>query len=77
MTCQEFVELVTEYLEGELSEARRAELHAHIDECGGCSAYLAQMRATIAALGGLSTENGFESTREQALQAFRELRAPS
>jgi anti-sigma factor RsiW len=77
MTCQEFVELVTEYLEGELSEARRAELHAHIDECGGCSAYLAQMRQTIAALGGLATENGFGPTREQALQAFRELRAPS
>jgi predicted anti-sigma-YlaC factor YlaD len=73
MTCQEFVELVTEYLEGALTEERRAELHAHIKECGGCTAYLQQMRDTIAALSTLPPENGFLPSREAAMKAFRRL----
>ena len=74
MSCQEFVELVTEYLEGALTEERRAELHAHIDECGGCSRYLQQMRDTIAALATLPPDNGFPESREAAMEAFRRLR---
>ena len=74
MSCQEFVELVTEYLEGALTEERRAELHAHIDECGGCSRYLQQMRDTIAALSTLPPDNGFLESREAAMEAFRRLR---
>lgn len=73
MTCQEFVELVTEYLEGALTEERRSELHAHIDECGGCTRYLQQMRDTIAALATLPPENGFLESREAAMDAFRRL----
>jgi anti-sigma factor RsiW len=75
MTCQEFVELVTEYLEGALTEERRAELHVHMDECGGCNRYLQQMRDTIAALSSLPPENGFLESREAALEVFRRLQA--
>jgi len=75
ISCREFVELVTEHLEGALSEERRAELHAHMDECGGCSRYLEQMRATIAALAALPPDNGFLESREAAMDAFRRLRA--
>jgi anti-sigma factor RsiW len=75
MTCQEFVEVVTEYLEGALTEERRAELHVHMEECGGCNRYLEQMRATIAALSDLPPDNGFVESREAALEAFRRLRA--
>lgn len=71
MTCREFVEEVTEYLEGGLSEARRAELHAHIDECGGCAAYLDQMRRTVVALRQLGDELSSPAAREAALAAFR------
>ena len=65
MSCREFVEIVTEYLEGALSEERRAALHAHIDECGGCSAYLAQMEQTIAALRGLDGERDLPGGAER------------
>ncbi len=71
MTCREFVEIVTEYLEGAFSEERRAELDAHIHECGGCSAYLAQMRQTVTALGWLAEDGELPKTREAALAAFR------
>lgn len=72
MTCREFVEVVTEYLEGALSDERRAALHAHIDACGGCTAYLAQMQQTIAGLRGLAISGDLPQTAERALDAFRE-----
>ena len=71
MTCREFVEIVTEYLEGALSAERRASLHAHIDECGGCSAYLKQMEQTIGALRGLDTNGISPEARNAAVAAFR------
>ena len=72
MSCREFVEIVTEYLEGALSEERLAALHAHIDECGGCTAYLSQMQQTIAGLRGLAVSGDLPQTVETALAAFRE-----
>lgn len=75
LTCREFVELVTEYLEGALSDERRTALDAHIAECGGCTAYLHQMQQTITALQGLKVDEGLPRTREEALAAFRALRA--
>ena len=47
MSCQELVELVTDYLEGALSEEDRARFDEHLAECAGCRAYLAQMRSTL------------------------------
>jgi anti-sigma factor RsiW len=50
LTCQELVELVTDYLEGALASAERARFEAHLAECQGCEAYLGQMRGTVFAL---------------------------
>jgi anti-sigma factor RsiW len=47
MSCQELVELVTDYFEDVLEADERARFEAHLAECQGCRAYLAQMRATL------------------------------
>jgi anti-sigma factor RsiW len=47
LTCQELVELVTEYLEGTLPPRERERFDAHLGECPGCGVYLEQMRATV------------------------------
>jgi anti-sigma factor RsiW len=47
MSCQELVELVTDYLEGALDAGERARFEEHLAECAGCRAYLAQMRSTL------------------------------
>ncbi len=47
MTCQELVELVTEYFDGALDEQTRAEFEAHVEVCPGCDAYVEQMRMTV------------------------------
>ena len=72
VTCQEIVELVTEYLEHAL-ESETAELfEEHINFCDGCEAYLAQIRATIATVGAIEDEDVPDATRERLLNVFRE-----
>jgi anti-sigma factor RsiW len=48
LSCQELVELVTDYLEGALSPDDHARFEAHLAGCTGCDAHLEQVRTTIA-----------------------------
>ena len=75
ITCQEFVELVTDLIEGRLAEAERIQAELHLGKCDGCETYLEQIRQTIAGLRALARAEDFPRTRAQALAAFRELRA--
>jgi anti-sigma factor RsiW len=71
LTCQELVEVVTDYLEGALPAAERARFEEHLTGCPGCQAYLQQMRDTIGMLGRV-TEGSLEpATRDQLLDLFR------
>jgi anti-sigma factor RsiW len=76
MPCRELVELVTNYLEGRLSEHDRARFEAHLADCEECSTYLEQMRQTIRALGRLPEESLSDGAREALLQAFRDWPRP-
>lgn len=71
LTCQELVEWVTDYLEGALSPERRARFEAHISGCDACTAYLEQMRETIAALGRLPAGSVKVRDMEALLEHFR------
>jgi anti-sigma factor RsiW len=51
LTCQQLVELVTEYFEGALGPSDRARFEAHVAGCSGCEAYLRQMRTTLEVVG--------------------------
>jgi anti-sigma factor RsiW len=53
MVCKDFVELVTEYLDGAMTPPERARFETHLAECPYCTEFLAQMRAVANALGGL------------------------
>jgi anti-sigma factor RsiW len=77
MSCQELVELVTDYLDGALPEADVARLEHHLAACDGCSAYLEQMRETIAALGHLPPESISPDARAKLMDAFAAWRAES
>ena len=76
ISCQEVVELVTDYLEGELDEATRTELEAHLALCPGCDAYLTQMRATIEELGHVPVGTLSEQAQNDLVAAFRTFHAP-
>ena len=76
ITCQEVVELVTDYLEGDLDPATRAELEAHLALCDGCATYLQQMRETIRQLGHVPVEMLTPQAQADLMAAFRSLRRP-
>ena len=71
LSCQELVELVTDYLEGALTPELRARFEAHIAHCSGCQTYLEQMRATIRTTGTLTPESVSPDAEQTLLDAFR------
>lgn len=75
VTCQELVELLTEYLEGVLDPAVRADVERHIVICRGCSNYVEQMRCTIDLVGRAGDDEPDEPSAEQLLGMFRAWRA--
>jgi anti-sigma factor RsiW len=71
LSCQELVELVTDYHEGALPWRTRRRFQAHIAGCDGCTAYLEQMRETIRVTGRIEPESLPPQARDELLEAFR------
>ncbi|MEV6825227.1 zf-HC2 domain-containing protein [Amycolatopsis sp. NPDC051102] len=71
MNCDEFVELVTAFLDGALDPATEERFVEHLALCEGCERYLDQFRTTITQLGELPAETLSPQTRTELLDAFR------
>ena len=56
LSCQELVELVTDYLEDRLPPAERERFEGHLALCPGCDTYVEQMRETIRLTGELTEQ---------------------
>ena len=74
ISCQEVVEVITDYLEGKLSPEDVAIFEAHLAICDGCQWYLDQMRITIAAVGRIEDDEVPAELRDTVLAAFRNRR---
>jgi anti-sigma factor RsiW len=73
--CRQFVEDVTAYLEGALSDEMVARIDAHLADCPHCREYLAEMRATIAQAGTLAADDVTampDDLRQRLMAAFVE-----
>ena len=75
LSCRELVELVTDYLDGELDPDSRARFEAHLNDCDGCAAYLEQIRSTVRMLGTAPEAALTPEMRDRLLHAFRRWRA--
>jgi anti-sigma factor RsiW len=78
LTCKEFVEVITEYLDGTLPPAEVARIDGHLAGCTGCRAYLSQMRQTVRVAGALGDRAGepvADETKRRLLDAFRARKA--
>ena len=75
ITCLEFVELVTEYLEDQLDGDTRARFEQHVAVCPGCARYLDQIRDSSRALGRVTLDTLSPEARGQLLDAFRAWRS--
>ena len=71
LVCAQVVELVNDYLEGALSRRDRRRFERHLRACPNCSAYLAQMRVTVAATGRLAPEDLDPEMRDEFTRLFR------
>jgi anti-sigma factor RsiW len=71
LSCQELIELVTDYVEGTMSPADRARFERHVDGCADCHTYVDQMRRTIQIVGALVEEDIPDDAKRQLLHVFR------
>ena len=72
MGCDEFVELVTAYLDAALDAETGRRFTGHIVECAGCDIYFRQIRTTVAELGHLPAGGLTDQARESLIAAFRD-----
>ncbi|BBY49710.1 anti-sigma factor [Mycolicibacterium arabiense] len=72
MDCNQFVELVTAYLDGSLDVETRSRFDTHVLECDGCDNYLQQFRTTVATLGKVDDADLNPAFRDRLMTAFRD-----
>ena len=75
VACIEFVELVTDYLEGVLPDRERRALEHHLSLCDPCTTYLEQMRATQHLTGSLTVDDVPAAGIEDLMAVFRAYQA--
>lgn len=71
LSCQELVELATDYAENALSEHDRARFDDHLAACEGCRNYVEQLLSTVARVGRLRPEDLSPDAERALLGAFR------
>ena len=71
LSCQELVELVTDYLENALDVATRAAFDRHLAGCPDCTRYLRQLETIVLATGRLTPADLSLEAEEALLEAFR------
>jgi Putative zinc-finger len=76
LSCQEVVELVTDYLEHALSDDEATLFEQHINFCDGCAWYLDQIRTTIAVVGHIDEGDIPPEARGKLIAAFRQWKQP-
>ena len=70
VVCRKAVELVTDYLEDALSQARRRRFEAHLAHCPDCPEYVAQMRAIVALAGRVTPDDLTPRMREELVSLY-------
>jgi predicted anti-sigma-YlaC factor YlaD len=71
LTCQQVVELVTDYLEQALLPQLQKQFEEHMAECPGCETYLDQVRKTTMLLRTLAQEQIFPEKKQELLDILQ------
>lgn len=72
LSCRQFVELVSSYLEETIDERDRKRFERHLRTCDGCTAFMEQLRTTIRLTGSVDGNELTPIARERLLHAFRD-----
>lgn len=71
LSCQELVELVTDYLEDALAPGDLSRFEQHLAGCGKCRQYLEQLRQTLRVMGTLTQRDLSPEVEKALFGAFR------
>jgi anti-sigma factor RsiW len=71
LVCEQAVRLASDYLDGSLSRRDRRRFERHLRSCPNCTAYLEQLRITIALTGSVDSEALPPSTRDDLVELFK------
>jgi predicted anti-sigma-YlaC factor YlaD len=71
IACIDFVRLVSDYLDRQLSSEEASLVEEHLNFCDGCGRYLDQMQQTIRVASLLRDEDVDPEVRAALLEAFR------
>jgi hypothetical protein len=74
LTCKEIVEVIGDYLAGDMAADDRVRFEQHVHACTWCLTYLDQMRTTQALTGTLHEEALPDDAKQRLLDAFRQLK---
>ena len=74
ISCQELVELTSDYIENALSAEDAELLEQHLNYCAGCERYVDEMLRTIRAEGRLREDGAPEEPLAPIISTFRERR---
>jgi anti-sigma factor RsiW len=77
ITCQQFVEIVTDYFEGALPPRSQTLVEEHLVMCDWCETYLDQIQATVASLHALGADPTIAEPSAAVLAALQERRSRS
>lgn len=72
IVCQQWVEMVTDYLEGALPPGLQRAADRHLAECPHCREYLDQMRRTVSIAHGLRDEDVPPDVVDALARAFND-----
>ena len=72
VSCEELVELATEYFEGALEPYERLRFERHLAICPPCRGFMSQMRKTAVVAGSAAPEPLSEERKQALREAYRE-----
>jgi anti-sigma factor RsiW len=75
LVCRQAVALMSDYLEGNLTERDATRLEHHLTRCAHCTEYLAQLRVTIEALGAATPDALPDQALDELVELYRRWRA--
>jgi anti-sigma factor RsiW len=70
LTCQEIVELVTDYLDGSLPERQATRFAAHLAHCPECRDHVENMRTAISIAGRVRHASLSPAAQTRLIAAF-------
>lgn len=71
LTCRRAVGLVTDYLDGAMSDADLARFERHLAECPDCVEYVEQIRALAAAAGEVRPDDLAPEALDELVGLYR------